>query len=134
MHRRHRDIDRLINHLACAIHHHHRPVIQIRNALIVFLALTQNKNAHRLARQHHRLQRIGELVHIHDLDALQRRHLVQVEIVRNDFRVITLRQLDKFQIHFRNAREIIFRNLHFEVRHLLHPLQHFEPAPPALPL
>src|ERR1700735_3007934 len=55
MHGRHRDVDRLVDHFARAVHHHHRAVVEVRDALIVFLAFAQDENAHGLARQHNRL-------------------------------------------------------------------------------
>ncbi len=84
--------------------------------------------------QHDGLQRIGQLIHVQNLDALQRGDFVQIEIVGDDFRVVALGQLDQLQIDFGDLREIVFGDLHFQVRHLLDALQHFEAAAPALAL
>ena len=86
------------------------------------------------AGQHDGLQRVRQQVDVHDLDALQRGDLVQVEIVGHNFRVVALGQLDQLQIHFGDVREIVFGDLHVEMRHFLDALQHFQSAAAALAL
>src|SRR4029077_1687386 len=134
MHRGHVDVDRLVDHFARAVDDHHRAVIQIRDTLIEFFAFAQDENAHRLARQHHGLQCVGQLIFVHDLDALQRGDFIQIEIVRHNFRAIALGHLDQLHVHVGYLREIVFGDLDVKVRHFLYALQHFETAPPALPL
>src|SRR5262252_7916162 len=53
-----RDIDRLGDHLLGVIDYHHGAVIEIGDALVVLLALFENEDAHGLAGQHDRLERV----------------------------------------------------------------------------
>ena len=63
------------------INHHHSPVVQISYTLPVLFTFLQDMDVHHLAGQHHRFDRIGQLIHIQDGNPLKFSHLVQVEIV-----------------------------------------------------
>src|SRR5882762_3078775 len=134
MNGRNNDIDTLVDHPAPAIHHDHRAIIQIRHALVCFLAFTKNQNPHGLAGEHGRLQRLRQLVDVQHREALHCGHLVQVEVVGNNFCADAPRQLHQFVVHVPSLPKIILQNPHLYLWHFLNPLQHFEPAPSALPL
>ena len=132
-HASHGDVDGLRNHLLGVVHHHHGAVVQVSHALVVLLALLQDEDAHRFARQHDRLQRIGQLVDVQDLDAVQLGHLVQVEIVGDDLAIVDLPQFDQLHVHVPHLREILFDDLHREVGHFLDALQDVQAAPSPVP-
>src|SRR6185312_1426010 len=133
-HRGDRDVDSLAHHLSGVVHHHHGPVVEIGHALVVFLAFLQDEDPHGLAGQNDRLQRVGQFVDIQHRDALQLRHLVQVEVVGDDFAFIQLGQFDQLQVHFPDGREVILDDLYLERRDLLQALQYVEPATPPVAL
>src|SRR5215204_4227698 len=133
-HARHDHVDGLADHLARIIHDDHRPVVEIGDALVVFLPFLEDEYLHDLARQHDRLERIGELVDIQHLDAAQLRNFVQVEIVGDDLALQRTRQLDQLQIDFAHVREVHVGDGDFHARHLLDLLQNIEPAPSAIAL
>ena len=83
-HRRHRDVDVLADHLARVVDDHHGAVVEISDALVVFLAFFQDEDLHDLAGQHDGLERIRQLIDVQHLDALQLRDLIQVEVVGDD--------------------------------------------------
>src|SRR5579883_2432262 len=62
------------------------------------------------------------------------RDLVQVEISGDDLCLKLFCQLNQLQVHFPCLREIVLHDLHIQQRVALHPLEHIEPAPSALPL
>ena len=61
--------------------HDHRAVVQVADALADLVARLDQPDRHGLAGQGHRLQGVGQLVEVDDLDALQLGDLVQVEVV-----------------------------------------------------
>src|ERR1017187_8954319 len=67
-HRGDRDVDRLANHLPRVVDDDHRAIIQISDALVVFLAFFKDKHFHDLARQHDGLERVRQLVDVQDRD------------------------------------------------------------------
>src|SRR5439155_15519335 len=70
-HRGHGNLDSLADGLARVIHHHHGAVVEIRHALVVFLAFFEDENFHQLARQHDGLKRVGQLVDVEHFHALE---------------------------------------------------------------
>ena len=113
------NVDGAGDHLLGVVHHHHGAVVQVGHALVVLLAFLQNEDPHGLARQHDGLQRVGQLVDVQHLHAVQLRHFIEIEIVGDDLAVVDLGQLDQLHVHFRNVGEIILQNLDVELRHLL---------------
>ena len=99
------DVDGLADHLARVVDDDHRPVVEIGDALVVFLAFLEDEHLHDLAGQDHRLERVGELVDVQHVDAAQLRDLVQVEVVGDDLSLQRARQLDQLQIDFADVRE-----------------------------
>src|SRR5579872_5341874 len=130
----HGNVDGFRDHLLGIIDHHHGPVVKVGDTLIEFFSLFEDEHPHDLAWQHDGLHGIGELVDVEHHHAVQLRHLVKVEIVSDDLTVVNLGQLDQFHIHFAYGRKIVFHDLNIEVGHLLNPLQHVQPAPPAIAL
>src|SRR5689334_10382657 len=128
------DIHRLVNGPPASVNHHHGPIVQVSHALVVFLAFAQDENAHGLARQNHRLQRVRELIDVEHIQPLQGSHFVQVVVIGHDLGVVPFGQFDQLQVHFGDLREIVFGDLDLQVRHLLHSLQDLETAPATLPL
>ena len=78
------DVDVLADHPPRVVHDHHRPVVQVGDALVVFLAFLEDEDLHELAGQDHRLERVGELVDVQHLHAAELRDFVEVEVVRDD--------------------------------------------------
>src|SRR5262249_45863534 len=122
------------DHLAGIVDHDHRAVVEIRDTLVVFLALFEDEDFHDLARQDHWLERVGELVDVEDVDAPQLGNLVEIEIVRDDLALQRARKLDQLEIHFADVRKIHVRDADFDTRHLLDALQDVEAAAAAVPL
>ncbi len=133
-HAGHGDVDGLRDHPLGVVHHHHGAVVQVSHALVVFLALLQNEDPHGLAGQHDGLQRVGQLVDVQHFDAVQLGHLVEVEIVGDDLAVVDLGQFDQLHVHFAHVREVVFHDLHGQVRHLLDALQDVQAAAAAVAL
>ena len=69
---------------AAALHDDHRAVVEERHALPGLLALLDDLDPERLARQERRLQRVRELVDVQDPDALELRDPVEVVVGRQD--------------------------------------------------
>src|SRR6266576_3577280 len=120
------DIYRLANHLARVVDHHHRAVIQIGNALVVLFSLFQDEHPHRLARQHDRLQRVGEFVDVQYGHALQLRYFVEIEVVGDDLTFVKFRELNQFHVDFADGGEIIFHDLNLQRPAFLEALQNVE--------
>src|SRR5665213_2671131 len=133
-HAGHGDIDGFRDHLTRVIHYHHGAVVQIRDALVIFLALFENEYPHQLAGEHHRLQGVRQFIDVQHFDAMQLRDLVQVEIVGHNLARVDLGQLNQLHIDFANVREVFFDDLDGQLRHFLDTLQDVETAPPAVAL
>src|ERR1035441_3161007 len=129
-----RNVDGLANHLAGVVDDHHGAVIQIGDALVVFLAFLQDEDAHGFAGEHDRLQRIGQFVDVQHLDSLQLCHLVQVEVVGDNFAFVELGQFDQFEVNFADGRKIVFHDLNGEGGDFLQALQDVEAAAAAITL
>ena len=126
------DIDRLGDHLLGVVHHDNGAIVEIGDALIELLAFLDDEDAHGLAGQHDGLERVGQFVDVQDLDAVQLRDFVEVEIVGDDLAIEHLGQFDELHIDFLDVREVLFHNLHGQQRHLLNPLQDVEAAAAAI--
>ena len=61
---------------------------------------------HALTRQHHGLERAGELIHVEDLDALDLGQLVEVVVGGEDAGLHLLRQPDELGIDLRDVGEV----------------------------
>src|ERR1700730_14502522 len=75
------NVDGARDHLLGVVDHHHGAGVQISDALVVLFAFFQNKDAHSFTGEYNRLQRIGQLIDVQDVDAVQLRHFIQIEIV-----------------------------------------------------
>src|ERR1700722_13793663 len=123
-----RNVDGLTNHFARVVDNHHSAVIQIGNALVVFLAFFQYEHLHNLARQHDRLQGICQFVDVQHRDTLQLRYFIEIEIVGDDLAFVELSQFNQFQIDFADCGKIIFHDLNLYRSDLLQALQNVEAA------
>src|SRR5579864_5336865 len=126
------NIDRFGNHALGVIYHHHSTVIEVRHALVVFLALFEDEDAHGLAGEHDGLEGVGERVDIQNFDSVQLGDFVQIEIIGDDFAIVNFGQLDQFHVDFADVREVVLDDLHVEVRHFLDALQNIETAAAAI--
>src|SRR5690606_30968019 len=72
------DLDGLADVLAAAIDNDHGPVVQVPHTLALFLAVADDVDHHLLAREDHRLEGIGQIVHVQDRNPLELGHLVEV--------------------------------------------------------
>src|SRR5260370_19548405 len=127
-------IDSTRDHLLGVVHYYHCAIVQIRDSLVVLFAFLENEDAHRFTWQHNRLQSIGQLVDVQDVDAVKLGDLVQVEIVGNDLAVVHLGEFDELHVHFRDVGKIILENLNVELGHLLDALQNVQAAAAAIAL
>src|ERR1700735_3494118 len=65
---------------------------------------------------------------------MQLRHFVEVEVVGHDLTEVDLGQFNQLHVHFRNGGEIVFKNRHVQLRHLLDTLQDVQAAAAAIAL
>src|SRR5205814_9014830 len=111
-----------------------RPVVEVRDALVVLLALLQNEDAHRLAGQHDGLQGVRQLVDVQDLNAVELRDLVQLEVVRDDDAVELFGEFEKFEVNFLDRLNVRVNDLYVERGVRLKAVEHVESAASALAL
>jgi hypothetical protein len=84
--------------------------------------------------QDDRLERVRQLVDVQHVDAAQLRHLVEIEVVRDDLPLERARELDQLQVDFAHLGKIEVRDRDFHARHLLDLLEDVEAAAAAVPL
>jgi hypothetical protein len=123
------DVDGLADHLARIVHDHHRPIVEIGDALVVFLALLEDEDLHDLAGENNRFERVRQLVDVEYFDAAQLRHLVEIEVVGDDLSLQRAGEFDQFQVYFADFRVVGVGNRHLDPGHLLNLLQDVEAAP-----
>src|SRR6185312_6550309 len=128
------DIDRLANRLTRVIYDHHGSVVQIRNALVVFLPFLQDEHPHGLAGKNNRFERIRQFIDVEYFDSLQLRNLIQIEIVGDDFAFVDLGQFNQFQIDFAHTGKIVFYDLNLQRWNFLQALQNIQSTPSAIAL
>ena len=114
---------------------HHRAVVEVGDALVVFLAFLEDEHVHDLARQHDRLERVGQLVDVQDLDAAELGDLVQIEVVGDDLarsstRASSMSFMSTSLTVGKSSSEID----DLDARHLLDAMQDVEAAAAAVPL
>src|SRR6185312_5617476 len=119
---------------ASVVHYNHGAVVQVSDTLVVFLPFLENENPHGLTRKNNGPQGIRKFVDIQNLDAVDLRDLIEIEIVGYNFAVIHLREFDQLQIDFPDIRHVVVEKLHIDSRHFLKPLQHIETASAPVPL
>src|ERR1043165_2950170 len=126
------DVSVLSNQAPRVVDDHHRAVVQIGDTLVVLFAFLKDEDAHRFARQNHRLQRVREFVDVQHVDAAKLRYFVEIEIVRDNDGVALFAQFDQFEIDFAHGREIGLNDLNVERVVVLQTIQHVQAAPAAL--
>src|SRR6185369_11822725 len=133
-HTRHCDVGVLADQTACIINHHHRAIVEIGHALIVFLTFLQDENPHCLAWEHDWLERIRQLVNIKDADSAQLGNFIQVEIIRDDHCVELFAELDQLQVYLTHGGKVSLDDLDVERAVVLKTIEHVQAAPAALAL
>src|SRR5215475_6452795 len=128
----HGDIHVAVHEAARPVHDDHGSIFQVSNALVCLFPFAQNKNAHWFAGEHGWAKRICQLVHVQDGNSLDAGHFVQIELVSDDFRACFSRELHQPAVYI--VFQVVGRlqNSHFDMRHLLDTLEHFQPAASAL--
>ena len=63
------DVDVLADHAARVVDDDHRPVVEIGHALVLFLALLDDEDLHRLAGQDDGPEGVGQLVDVEDRES-----------------------------------------------------------------
>src|SRR3990167_1595698 len=117
------------------IHDDHSAVVQVPNALILFLSLFNDVDVHRFAGKDHGLERVRKLVQVHYLNVLEAGHFIEVKVVGDDYALQPPRELNELQVGFFYVGEIMVRDFYGDVRYvLLHSLENIEapPSPDAL--
>ena len=127
-HARHGDVGVLADHAARVVHDDHRPVVEVGDALVVLLPFLQDEDAHRLARQHHGLERVRQLVDVQHLDAVELRHLVEVKVVGDDNAVERLREFEELEVNLLDGGEVRVNDLDVERGVRLQAVEHVEAA------
>src|SRR5262249_55713055 len=113
--------------------YHHRSVVEVSHALVIFLTFLQDKDPHYFAGQHDRLQGVGELVDVEHGHAPELRDFVEIEIVGDDFGFDLPGELDKLVIDLAHVREFSFAYDDLVAALLfLQPLKYVESATPAV--
>src|SRR5436190_3761834 len=128
------DVDVLADHPARVVDDHHRPVVQVGDPLVVFLAFLQDEDLHELAGEDDRLERVGELVDVEDVDAAELGHLVQVEVVGDDLSLERAPELDQLQVDLAHFGKVDVGDGDVDAGHLLDLLEDVEAAAAAVAL
>ena len=96
------------------------------------LAFLDDPHAQLLAGQDGRLDGVREGVDVHDPDALQLGHPVEVEVVGQDDPAPRQRQRDELGVDLADLGHVVLDDLDRGAGLLLHPVQDVEPAPAAI--
>ena len=102
----------------------HRAIFEIADALVCLAALLDNAHPKILARQKDRLDRIGQLVDVEHLDALDLGHTVQVIVVGEHGAVQLLGEQHQLVVHLVYVLNIHVCNAHRDRRRLAQPVQY----------
>ena len=127
-----RDVDVPVDVSRAALDHDHRAVVEEADALAGLLALLDDPHPELLARQDRRLDRVRERVDVHDPDALQLGHAVEVEVVGQDDPAPRPGQRHELGIDLGDVGDVVLDDLDGRRRLLLHPGQDLQAAPSAV--
>src|SRR5487761_2140719 len=127
------DVDGLGDHFARDVDHHHGTVVQVGDALVILLSFLEDKDAHQFSGEYNRFQGVGQVVDIQNLHAMQLGHLVQIEVIGDDLRIVDLGQFDELHIDVPDVGKVVLEDLNVQLRHLLDALKHVQPAPAPVP-
>ena len=131
------DADFLADVRPALLDDHHRAVFQVADPLADLVALPHQPHRHHLAGQRHRLQCVGQLVKVDDLDALQLRDLVEVVVVGHHPGAQQFSQDHQAFVdlgHLAQLGQVAVVHLQIDLGVRLHPLEHVQPAPAAVAL
>ena len=120
--------------LPAVVHHDHGSVVQIGHALAGFLSVLDDMHHHLFAGQNHRFYGIRQFVDIHDGNALQLRHFVEVIIIGENFPLDQLPQPHQLGVNFRHILEIAIVNLNKNTHLFLNAVQNIQAAPSTVSL
>ena len=132
---RDRQAERLAEVVGTLLGDDHRAVIEVADALSLFLAPFEELDRQALAGQDDRLHGVGQVVQVDDLDALQTGDLVEVVVVGDNLAAEMLGQHDQPLVDLADARElgdIAVMDPDLDTGRLLKPVEDVEPAAPAV--
>jgi hypothetical protein len=109
----------------------HRAIVEVADPLALLLAPLEELDRKKLARQDDRLHRVGQIVEVDDVDALEFCDLVEIVIVGHDPAPQVLGQHDKPLVDLADSLEV--RNIRvvdadLDPGRLLQAIEHIEPA------
>ena len=108
-------MDRLADEPPPVFDHDHGAVVKVADALADLLASIDHLDLELLARDEARLDRVGQLVDVQDVDVLDLRNLVEVEIGGQQVGVQLLRQLDQLAVDSADLGEVRVNDLDVEL-------------------
>src|SRR3989304_4796612 len=111
-----------------AIYHNHCSVIEVSNALAVFLAFFYNEYLQFLVGQYHGFKGICQVVDIEDCNAVEFCDLIQVYIVCKNLCIVLFCKFHKFHVDLFCGREVLLGEDHIYRRFFLEPIMN--PAAP----
>src|SRR4029450_5835834 len=126
--------DLLADEALAVIHNHHGAVVEVGHPLASLLALLDDVDLHHLARKHHGLEGVGQLVDVEHRHAGELGHPVEVVVVGDDLAPQDFPQLDELSIHLAHMREVTLLDPHRGAGDALEALEHVEPAFPPVAL
>ena len=128
--------DRLAQVVGPLLGDDHRAVVEVADPLARLLAALDQLDGQALARQDDRLHRVGQVVEVDDLDALEPGDLVQVVVVGDDLAAEVLGQDTRRWSTSRIAGELGdlgVVDLDLDAGRLLEPVEDVQPAAAAVP-
>src|SRR2546423_1237086 len=109
----------------------HRAILEVPDRLRGFLPFLDDTNGDLLARQDHRTDRLGKIVHVENGDALELGDAVQAVIIGHDRDAKALREGDELAVGA-VPRGILLRQLDLDGLLFLHLREHLQTASTAL--
>jgi len=128
------DFDGTADHFAGVVDDYHGAVVEIADALVVLLAFLEDEDIHVLAGEDDRLEGVGEVVDVQDVDVMEMGDLVEVEVVGDDLGFPFFGKFEELEIDFADGREIVRDDLDLKDFVGLHALEHVKTAAAALAL
>src|SRR5712691_1937484 len=123
-----RGADLLADQPLAVVHDHHGAVVEVGDTLADFLALLDDVDVDDLAGQHHRLERVRQLVDVEHRDARQLGDFVEVVVIGDYLGAHHLAQLDQLAVHLTHVREVLVLDPDGRSRNALQALEDVEPA------
>ena len=118
----------LSNVVFAVFNNNHRSVIKITNALIRFFAIADDTYPNHFTSHDNWANCICEHVDVENGYTLKFSDLIQVEVVRNNFRLDLPSEMNQLCINFCDLGEIVLGHLNIDVRIPLQIFQNLEPT------